>query len=138
MKARHLSWPAIAVVALQLTAAADSQDQSASPRTQPRERPVERVASFAELKARTPGERTRADLLRREGPDLATAGGGRFVEFSGGSASGASPTAGLTTRTPSETEKITAWGEWKHLSGDLIVENNVHSIDVLNLSLIHI
>jgi predicted dehydrogenase len=31
-----------------------------------------------------------------------------------------------------EKEKIVAWGAWKDLSGDLIVENNVHSIDVLN------
>src|SRR5687768_5941781 len=31
-----------------------------------------------------------------------------------------------------EMEKIAAWHGWKHLSGDLIVENNVHSIDVLN------
>lgn len=31
-----------------------------------------------------------------------------------------------------ETEKIVGWHGWKHLSGDLIVENNVHSIDVLN------
>lgn len=31
-----------------------------------------------------------------------------------------------------ETEKIIAWHGWKNLSGDLIVENNVHSIDVLN------
>jgi myo-inositol 2-dehydrogenase / D-chiro-inositol 1-dehydrogenase len=29
-------------------------------------------------------------------------------------------------------EKIVGWHEWKDLSGDLIVENNVHSIDVLN------
>ena len=29
-------------------------------------------------------------------------------------------------------EKIAAWHAWKELSGDLIVENNVHSIDVLN------
>lgn len=29
-------------------------------------------------------------------------------------------------------EKIAAWHGWKDLSGDLIVENNVHSIDVLN------
>ncbi len=29
-------------------------------------------------------------------------------------------------------EKIVAWQAWKELSGDLIVENNVHSIDVLN------
>jgi myo-inositol 2-dehydrogenase/D-chiro-inositol 1-dehydrogenase len=31
-----------------------------------------------------------------------------------------------------ELEKIVAWHAWKNLSGDLIVENNVHSIDVLN------
>jgi predicted dehydrogenase len=31
-----------------------------------------------------------------------------------------------------ELEKIAAWHGWKELSGDLIVENNVHSIDVLN------
>jgi predicted dehydrogenase len=31
-----------------------------------------------------------------------------------------------------ETEKIRAWYPWRELSGDLIVENNVHSIDVMN------
>jgi myo-inositol 2-dehydrogenase/D-chiro-inositol 1-dehydrogenase len=31
-----------------------------------------------------------------------------------------------------EMEKIVGWHGWKDLSGDLIVENNVHSIDVLN------
>jgi predicted dehydrogenase len=31
-----------------------------------------------------------------------------------------------------ELEKIATWHGWKDLSGDLIVENNVHSIDVLN------
>jgi myo-inositol 2-dehydrogenase/D-chiro-inositol 1-dehydrogenase len=31
-----------------------------------------------------------------------------------------------------EMEKIAAWHGWRNLSGDLIVENNVHSIDVLN------
>ncbi len=29
-------------------------------------------------------------------------------------------------------DKVRDWGSWKQLSGDLIVENNVHSIDVLN------
>jgi myo-inositol 2-dehydrogenase / D-chiro-inositol 1-dehydrogenase len=29
-------------------------------------------------------------------------------------------------------EKVMQWGSWKELSGDLIVENNVHSVDVLN------
>jgi len=32
----------------------------------------------------------------------------------------------------SEMDRIATWGNWKNLSGDLIVENNVHSIDVLN------
>ena len=36
----------------------------------------------------------------------------------------------LTPKT--EMEKIVGWHGWKDLSGDLIVENNVHSIDVLN------
>lgn len=39
------------------------------------------------------------------------------------------------TRLPkptAEKDKIVQWGSWKDLSGDLIVENNVHSIDVLN------
>jgi myo-inositol 2-dehydrogenase / D-chiro-inositol 1-dehydrogenase len=31
-----------------------------------------------------------------------------------------------------EIEKIKGWNGWKDLNGDLIVENNVHSIDVLN------
>ncbi len=29
-------------------------------------------------------------------------------------------------------DKIKNWSDWKNLSGDLIVENNVHSVDVLN------
>jgi len=35
-------------------------------------------------------------------------------------------------RPQTEREKIAQWGAWKDLSGDLIVENNIHSIDVLN------
>jgi len=35
-------------------------------------------------------------------------------------------------RPTTEKDKIVQWGDWKDLSGDLIVENNVHSIDVLN------
>ncbi len=35
-------------------------------------------------------------------------------------------------RPSSDLEKVKTWGAWKHLSGDLIVENNVHVIDVLN------
>jgi predicted dehydrogenase len=31
-----------------------------------------------------------------------------------------------------EIEKIKEWDEWQNLSGDLIVENNVHLVDVLN------
>ncbi|HEU0119727.1 MAG TPA: Gfo/Idh/MocA family oxidoreductase [Bryobacteraceae bacterium] len=51
----------------------------------------------------------------------------RFIKSEGLSRSG--------ERTPepvTEKEKIANWGDWKNLSGDLIVENNVHSIDVLN------
>ena len=41
---------------------------------------------------------------------------------------------GTSKPTPPQTEKerIVEWHEWKNLSGDLIVENNVHSVDVLN------
>lgn len=35
-------------------------------------------------------------------------------------------------RPVTEREKVASWYGWKHLSGDLIVENNVHVIDVLN------
>ena len=42
------------------------------------------------------------------------------------------PPAEPTPRPRTEREKIEQWGRWKELSGDLIVENNIHSIDVLN------
>ena len=29
-------------------------------------------------------------------------------------------------------DKIAQWYSWRHLSGDLIVENNIHLIDVMN------
>ncbi len=32
----------------------------------------------------------------------------------------------------SEADKIANWGSWQDLSGDLIVENNIHVIDVMN------
>ena len=51
----------------------------------------------------------------------------RFIKSEGLSRSGASLPAPKT-----EMERIANWGSWKNLSGDLIVENNVHSIDVLN------
>lgn len=35
-------------------------------------------------------------------------------------------------RPKTDAEKSATWTEWRDLSGDLIVENNVHSIDVLN------
>jgi predicted dehydrogenase len=41
-------------------------------------------------------------------------------------------TGAPSPRPGTEHEKIRAWGRWQELSGDLIVENNVHSIDVLN------
>lgn len=51
----------------------------------------------------------------------------RFIKSEGLSRSGAKLPEPQT-----QMEKITEWGNWKNLSGDLIVENNVHSIDVLN------
>lgn len=55
-------------------------------------------------------------------------GTARFIKNSGswGAAGQQMP------RPVTEREKAAAWGSWRHLSGDLIVENNVHSIDVLN------
>ena len=51
----------------------------------------------------------------------------RFIKSEGLSRSGAPIPPPKT-----EMEKIAQWGQWKNLGGDLIVENNVHSIDVLN------
>jgi myo-inositol 2-dehydrogenase / D-chiro-inositol 1-dehydrogenase len=46
--------------------------------------------------------------------------------------SGASPRALDVPKPVTDMEKIVGWHSWKELSGDLIVENNVHVIDVLN------
>ena len=54
-------------------------------------------------------------------------GHAHFVK-SGGAAAATTPAA----RPDTDEEKIQRWHAWKDLSGDLIVENNVHSIDVLN------
>lgn len=54
-------------------------------------------------------------------------GHAHFVK-SGGAASLTMP----PDRPKTDEEKIKRWYAWKDLSGDLIVENNVHSIDVLN------
>jgi len=54
-------------------------------------------------------------------------GHAHFVK-SGGAAAASMPQGKPAT----EEEKIKRWYAWKELSGDLIVENNVHSIDVLN------
>lgn len=51
----------------------------------------------------------------------------RFIKSEGISKSGERMPPPMT-----EKERIANWGSWKNLSGDLIVENNVHSIDVLN------
>ena len=51
----------------------------------------------------------------------------RFIKSEGISKSGQQLPPPLT-----EKERLANWGNWKALSGDLIVENNVHSIDVLN------
>jgi len=49
-----------------------------------------------------------------------------FIKSEGAAASGKRPAPAT------EKERIVRWHEFKDLSGDLIVENNVHSIDVLN------
>lgn len=54
-------------------------------------------------------------------------GHARFIKSEGGAAQ-----AGKSPPPRTEAEKIAAWLAWKDLSGDLIVENNVHVIDVLN------
>ncbi len=55
---------------------------------------------------------------------LATA---RFIKSEGAAMQAARTRAPLT-----EAERMDKWHIWKDLSGDLIVENNVHSVDVLN------
>jgi myo-inositol 2-dehydrogenase / D-chiro-inositol 1-dehydrogenase len=45
---------------------------------------------------------------------------------------GAADDVRQTSRPVTEKERVVGWHGWKDLSGDLIVENNVHSIDVLN------
>lgn len=54
-------------------------------------------------------------------------GTARFIKSEGAAAEAAR--VGLPV---SDKEKIERWHAWKDLSGDLIVENNVHSIDILN------
>ena len=44
----------------------------------------------------------------------------------------AAPQRPETGRPVSERDKIANWGAWQDLSGDLIVENNIHLIDVMN------
>ncbi len=54
-------------------------------------------------------------------------GHARFIK------SGAAATpVGSAPAPRTEAEKNAAWHEWRDLSGDLIVENNVHVIDILN------
>src|SRR5260370_13477968 len=54
-------------------------------------------------------------------------GHAHFIKSRGGRIEAVKPPPPQT-----EMEKIAAWHGWKNLSGDLIVENNVHSIDVLD------
>ncbi|MBL8213588.1 MAG: Gfo/Idh/MocA family oxidoreductase [Bryobacterales bacterium] len=53
-------------------------------------------------------------------------GSARFIKHS------AAPPAAGGGRPGSMPEKVASWYKWRELSGDLIVENNVHSVDVLN------
>ena len=68
----------------------------------------------------------------KQAADSGTIGRIRFAHAhfikSGGAAANVKPAPKPTT----DREKAMSWYAWKELSGDLIVENNVHSIDVLN------
>lgn len=56
-------------------------------------------------------------------------GSARFIKHS----AAPPPAAGAGRKAPGAmSEKVAAWYKWRELSGDLIVENNVHSVDVLN------
>jgi myo-inositol 2-dehydrogenase / D-chiro-inositol 1-dehydrogenase len=95
---------------------------------------IMRLADSADRKLNIAfGFQRRYAELYRKGKQLADSGAigkirlghAKFIKNDGAASR---PTARPTT----EIEKIQQWGAWKDLSGDLIVENNVHSIDVLN------
>ncbi len=81
------------------------------------------------------GFQRRYGQVYQKAHQLAAAGGigpirlgfARFIKAEGLSRSGPRMPAPKT-----DAEKSANWGQWQELSGDLIVENNVHSIDVLN------
>jgi predicted dehydrogenase len=64
--------------------------------------------------------------------DSGAIGGIRFAHAHFIKSGGAWSDVRQAARPVTDKEKIVAWHAWKDLSGDLIVENNVHSIDVLN------
>jgi myo-inositol 2-dehydrogenase/D-chiro-inositol 1-dehydrogenase len=97
---------------------------------------IMRAADAADRKLHiTFGFQRRYGYVYRKAKQLADAGGigpirlghAHFVK-----SGGAWTEAGKLPPPKSEMEKIASWHGWKDLSGDLIVENNVHSIDVLN------
>jgi len=55
-----------------------------------------------------------------------------FARFIKSDANAITPENPRAPKPRTDLEKMTEWGDWRELSGDLIVENNVHSIDVLN------
>lgn len=94
-----------------------------------------RAADSADRKLNiTFGFQRRYGLVYQKAKQLADSGAigairlghAHFIKSGDGGAAAKLPTP------KTEKEKIVAWGAWKELSGDLIVENNVHSIDVLN------
>jgi myo-inositol 2-dehydrogenase/D-chiro-inositol 1-dehydrogenase len=97
---------------------------------------IMRAADAADRKLHiTFGFQRRQGQVYRKAKQLADSGAigpirlghARFVKSGGAAAE-----AGKLPPPKTEMEKIASWHAWKELSGDLIVENNVHSIDVLN------
>ena len=97
---------------------------------------VMRAADGADRKLNiTFGFQRRYGLLYQKAKQLADSGGigpihlgfARFIK-----SGDASKEPDKLPKPKTEEEKIVGWQSWKDLSGDLIVENNVHSIDVLN------
>lgn len=99
---------------------------------------IMRAADGADRKVNiTFGFQRRYAQLYRKAKELADSGAigpihlgfARFIKSDGNALA---PNQARKPAPRTEMEKIEQWGEWKNLSGDLIVENNVHSIDVLN------
>jgi myo-inositol 2-dehydrogenase / D-chiro-inositol 1-dehydrogenase len=79
-------------------------------------------------------QRRHAHLYRKAHEMVKSGGAGeiRLATASFIKSEGAARQAAQTRPPTDEQERQDKWHAWKDLSGDLIVENNIHSIDVLN------